>query len=866
MIQLKSLKAQGIKKLDIPGEEDSFEKLEFPEEGEILVHGLNESGKSTLFESIYFALFGTALVPDRSTSSMSQLLNYERDEAVVELEFKVDNTFYSVERSIKEKSGRMNYNHRLEVDRPGQEPKVFEGKKDVNRQIEEELGLDGDSMLNSCFVQQKNLDRLEDSSKAQRERSISTLLNLDEFTQLEEEYSQRLSQLEDKVGTKKKQLEISLLKNKEIPKKEEDLEETETKLRIRHDQEEISERKEKIEQRIEEELDYIAEIEEELSEKKKLKDVLDTLHQDLKQREDWIEKEEELDSIDEEIERIKDSIEEWDEELEEELNPQYEDWREKFEKKKYVNLLKEWQRLHIAAYHQRELEEKHEELEDGKSGYEDEIEKYKKKIRVEKKKRNRRLAASSIITAASVIGGALTTPVVFTGVIPGIVVAAYALLKSKVGEYEPKKVSAEENLEEAGRMIGKVEAKQESSADLATEDAEEELEKVEEEIQELDGEIPGTEDEAEEILDTLDEGTDTGLNESSLQKMVQESRDKVQEVKQKKIDRKEKIEELNEQAAEYSREEIESSIDKFTVRIEGNLTRAENICEELGKDFTLVEDVEKVNSVKSGLETEIEREKEQIEQKEELEDEKEELQGEVEDLEEEIQEEKDKIDIESVDKSREELEELKNTLNQEKGALTNKLNELLEEIDYEEVDPDDAEKQLEDARTERHKMEYQEKIVDSAKHNVMEQVLPKTESNMARFLPILTNGRYKDVTIDKERFNIRVYDTRAGELKEKRVFSGGTRDQFSLSLRLSFAMATIPQEKGSAPDFLFLDEPIGAFDKERKEALTELLTRGEIAGNFSQIFVISHIENLKQEFDKHIKMSEGRVEEKNLEI
>jgi DNA repair exonuclease SbcCD ATPase subunit len=78
-------------------------------------------------------------------------------------------------------------------------------------------------------------------------------------------------------------------------------------------------------------------------------------------------------------------------------------------------------------------------------------------------------------------------------------------------------------------------------------------------------------------------------------------------------------------------------------------------------------------------------------------------------------------------------------------------------------------------------------------------------------------------------------------------------------------MATLPQERGSAPDFLFLDEPIGAFDQTRKESLMELLTRGEIAENFSQIFVISHIDDLKKEFDQHIKMEDGRIEQKKLE-
>ena len=200
----------------------------------------------------------------------------------------------------------------------------------------------------------------------------------------------------------------------------------------------------------------------------------------------------------------------------------------------------------------------------------------------------------------------------------------------------------------------------------------------------------------------------------------------------------------------------------------------------------------------------------------------------------------------------------------EKGGLENRLKDLKDEVEYEENTIEEAQEKLEEVQNKRKETEYAEKIVKRSKNSIMEQILPKTEANMARFLPILTNGRYKDVSIDSDNFQIEVYDSEAGELKEKSVFSGGTRDQFSLALRLSFAMATLPQEKGTAPDFLFLDEPVGAFDLERKEALTELLTRGEIAENFSQIFVISHVEDLKEEFSKHIEMRNGEIVDKKL--
>jgi hypothetical protein len=61
-------------------------------------------------------------------------------------------------------------------------------------------------------------------------------------------------------------------------------------------------------------------------------------------------------------------------------------------------------------------------------------------------------------------------------------------------------------------------------------------------------------------------------------------------------------------------------------------------------------------------------------------------------------------------------------------------------------------------------------------------------------------------------YRIRVWDPAAGRYVAKNIFSGGTRDQCSLALRLAFALATLPQELGVAPGFIFLDELLSTFD------------------------------------------------------
>ena len=79
MFKLKSLKTSGFKRLDLT------DKLEFPD-GRLLIHGRNESGKSTILLAIDFALFGLRK-PDLSGGS---LLRNGQNTGSVELNFEVD--------------------------------------------------------------------------------------------------------------------------------------------------------------------------------------------------------------------------------------------------------------------------------------------------------------------------------------------------------------------------------------------------------------------------------------------------------------------------------------------------------------------------------------------------------------------------------------------------------------------------------------------------------------------------------------------------------------------------------------------------------------------------------------------------------
>jgi DNA repair exonuclease SbcCD ATPase subunit len=150
-------------------------------------------------------------------------------------------------------------------------------------------------------------------------------------------------------------------------------------------------------------------------------------------------------------------------------------------------------------------------------------------------------------------------------------------------------------------------------------------------------------------------------------------------------------------------------------------------------------------------------------------------------------------------------------------------------------------------------------ILGQTRQRMINKVLPDTMRNMCLLLPLLTAGRYRYAELTPD-YRLQVWDERKHGYVEKSLYSGGTQDQFSLALRLGFALAALPRELGTSPGFLFLDEPLSSFDHDRTAALIDLLTHGQIATFFQQVFLISHSQAFDpSRFSHHIVMEEGGV-------
>ena len=186
MIILKHLKVERFKLLR---EID----LNFPQRGSILIQGPNEAGKSTLFESIYFALYGESLASAKKKRLQGEkeryddLISYGENEATVSLVLTIGPTELFITRNLKRAKGQTVTLSVRKLGMPAQE--LITDLDIANARIIDEIGhIDGATLRNSCFIEQKALNRLEQQSGSEREATLHKLLGLEKLSHLKEQF------------------------------------------------------------------------------------------------------------------------------------------------------------------------------------------------------------------------------------------------------------------------------------------------------------------------------------------------------------------------------------------------------------------------------------------------------------------------------------------------------------------------------------------------------------------------------------------------------------------------------------------------------------------------------------------------------
>ncbi|MFW5924084.1 MAG: DNA double-strand break repair ATPase Rad50 [archaeon] len=138
--------------------------------GVTVIHGLNGSGKSSLLEGTFFALYGTAAL-DRT---LEDVVTIGREEAEIELWFTHDGRDYHLRRRIRATGDRATTAECV-LEGPGES---FDGVTDVENAVTRMLRMDAEAFVNSAFVRQGEINKLINATPQSRQEMIDRLLQL----------------------------------------------------------------------------------------------------------------------------------------------------------------------------------------------------------------------------------------------------------------------------------------------------------------------------------------------------------------------------------------------------------------------------------------------------------------------------------------------------------------------------------------------------------------------------------------------------------------------------------------------------------------------------------------------------------------
>ncbi|ELZ37467.1 DNA double-strand break repair ATPase Rad50 [Halorubrum tebenquichense] len=150
-------------------------------EGVTVIHGLNGSGKSSLLEGCFFALYGSKALD----GTLEDVITNGEEETEVELWFTHDGVPYRVERRLKSYDGRID--HQCTLESTDGSDVTRDGARAVREFVTELLRMDAEAFVNCAYVRQGEVNKLINATPRERQDTIDDLLQLGKL----EEYRER---------------------------------------------------------------------------------------------------------------------------------------------------------------------------------------------------------------------------------------------------------------------------------------------------------------------------------------------------------------------------------------------------------------------------------------------------------------------------------------------------------------------------------------------------------------------------------------------------------------------------------------------------------------------------------------------------
>jgi len=144
-------------------------------DGVTVIHGLNGSGKSSLLEACFFALYGSKALP----GTLDDVIRNGTDEAAIELWFTHEDVEYRIERQLRKSGDRVTTSKCvLEGDDGSGEPVSRDGARAVRQFITDLLRMDSEAFVNCAYVRQGEVNKLINATPQQRQDMLDDLLQL----------------------------------------------------------------------------------------------------------------------------------------------------------------------------------------------------------------------------------------------------------------------------------------------------------------------------------------------------------------------------------------------------------------------------------------------------------------------------------------------------------------------------------------------------------------------------------------------------------------------------------------------------------------------------------------------------------------
>ncbi|SEH11358.1 exonuclease SbcC [Natronorubrum sediminis] len=869
--------------------------------GVTVVHGVNGSGKSTLLEGVFFALYGSKALSDRT---LDDVITTGEEESEIELWFTHDGRAYHVERHLKLRGDRATTT-KCVLETPTES---IEGARDVRREVTKLLRMDAEAFVNCAYVRQGEVNKLIHASPSDRQDMIDDLLQLGAL----EEYRERASdarlgvktvldgqrevlenvrqQVEEKEdGDLHDRLNALESRNADLTEeldnyetqREQARETFETANDVLERHEETREEIEELDEEIDDLRSKISETErqredahEEIREKSDRREELDDERETLLSNVDLgVGKDGESDGDSSTLEAVEsrtETLEDRDDELRDDL----EDVRvEITETNSDIERLRDEasdleSQANTAREDAEDLASKLETDEDAIQEREEKLDELDGKIETERERFSEPEAATppqsvsdsddlsiSLGDAEAALEALEADREDLTNEI-GDITADIRTIENAIEEGET--LLEEGKCPECGQSVEDsphVDVLAEKRDELA--ERRETLEERETEREALDERIERVESlrEAERQVDRLEE------NRDNIAQLLEEKRETIS-------DRREQREQLRADAEEYEAEaeekraradELEESVDSLRGDL-GEINGERSEIREMLEHLSRVVDVETERSeLASGIETLRERRDDWQTMNDER---RETLSGKRErkrDLESEFDDERvktarqDKRDaedyLEKVDAKLADLREARTEVQNEIGAVERELEELEELRDRVEAVEERCER-LQSLYDEAETLQatYADLRAELRQHNVetLDRLLNET------FELVYQNDSYAGIDLDGE-YRLTVYQ-KDGEALEPEQLSGGERALFNLSLRCAIYRLLAEGVEGAAPmPPLILDEPTVFLDSGHITQLVSLVESMREHG-VEQIVVVSHDEELVGAADSLVRV------------